>query len=439
MRLRNGRPTEILLKRSTFVCLRSLLGGILLLFAFADRVNAQFRVSQQEASAASDMIVQGVQQGITSLPPTSGQSFIYDYNAELGTFEASTALGPTVLRAPQTIGKGRLSVRSAVSYFQLGETFDPLIYEINIPAGQGIPTPLYTKFGMSAQANVILFNLGGTYGITDRIEVSLNIPISVVQAQARQLYTVRPQNLSLPPSERPLGVVVPAPGQSPQQALDAAFATNQLVIADNTFNALGFDFIDGHQAGVGRISVGGKALLYTDETVDLAFSTEFFCNSPNEAQFAGSNSPSILPRLIGEAKLASHLNYHADLGYEWDMVNTNLTRLTWNTGFSIPVVNATFDVGVGGSKFDTPIRWTPVRSKGTGPATPDYPDGIPAQLRLYQAHGDNKLGTNFVDVLVGMKVKLWQGLVLSGGVNVPVTEDGFRADAVGTGALEYYF
>jgi len=395
---------------------------------------------QSRADAASDMIVLGVQQGISSLPPTSGQSFIYDYNQELGTFEASTELGPTVLRAPQTIGKGRFSMRFATSYFQLGETFDPLVYSIDYPPDPILPNPpVYSEFGMSAKADVILFNLGGTYGITDRIEVSLNIPITVVNAQAKQIYPTRPQNLVLPPADRPLGVVVPAVGQTPQQALDAAISTGQLVLAESSFSALGFDFNDGNHAGVGRISVGAKGLLYTDEWVDLALAGEFFCNSPSEDDFSGSNSASILPRLIGEAKLLSHLNYHLDLGYEYDFQNTNLTRFTWNTGFSIPIVNATFDAGVGGSKFDTPIRWTPTESEAVGPVTPTYPDGIPAQVRLYQAGGANKLGTNYVDVLVGMKVKIWEGLVLSGGVNVPITDDGFRADAVGTGALEYYF
>jgi hypothetical protein len=215
--------------------------------------------------------------------------------------------------------------------------------------------------------------------------------------------------------------------------------TNQLVLADSTFNALGFDFNDGHNAGLGRISVGGKGLLFTNEWVDLAFSTEFFCNSPSEEEFAGSDSASILPRLIGEAKLARRLNYHADVGYEYDFNNTNLTRFTWNTGFSIPLVNSTFDVGVGGSKFDTSISWTPARSTGTGPPTIDYPNGIPATLTLYQAGDANKIGSNYVDFLIGLKAKIWEGLVLSGGVNVPVNNDGFRAVAVGTGAIEYYF
>src|SRR5579862_5121466 len=71
---------------------------------------------QSRADAASEMIVLGVQQGISSLPPTSGQAFTYDYNAELGTFVASEQLGPTVLRSPQTIGANRFSVRVAASY-----------------------------------------------------------------------------------------------------------------------------------------------------------------------------------------------------------------------------------------------------------------------------------------------------------------------------------
>ena len=66
---------------------------------------------QQRADAVSQMIVLGVQQGISSLPPTSGQAFTYDYNAELGTFVESEQLGPTVLRSTQTIGASARHLR----------------------------------------------------------------------------------------------------------------------------------------------------------------------------------------------------------------------------------------------------------------------------------------------------------------------------------------
>lgn len=50
-----------------------------------------------------------------------------------------------------------------------------------------------------------------------------------------------------------------------------------------------------------------------------------------------------------------------------------------------------------------------------------------------------QLGTNYVDFLFGVKVRLLDGLVLDGAVNVPVNSAGFRPAAVGTIALEYYF
>ena len=389
---------------------------------------------QSRADAASKMIVLSVQQGISSLPPTSGQSFTYDYNAELGSFVPSEELGPTVFRSAQSIGANKLSMRVAASYFELGETFGPIDYKLVPESDPQFPPELFAQFGTEAQANVTLLNFGATYGITDRIEVSVNVPVTVVRAQASQLYTVRPERLNLPPPDRPLGVA------TSEQGLQSALSSNPpgLVVAENTYTSLGFDFNSGRHAGVGRISVGGKGLLLASDLYELAFSTEFFCNSPNEAEFAGSNSPSILPRLIGTLKPAKRLRLHADAGYDYDFTDSQLTRFTWNTGISVPVVNATFDVGVGGSKFDSPIRWTPPDTVGLGPATPTHPDGIPTQVIAVNSD-QTKLGTNFVDFLFGMKVKVYDGTVLSGSVNVPVTSDGFRADAVGTVALEYYF
>jgi hypothetical protein len=55
------------------------------------------------------------------------------------------------------------------------------------------------------------------------------------------------------------------------------------------------------------------------------------------------------------------------------------------------------------------------------------------------ALGNTRLGTNYIDLLIGMKVEIARDTVLGGTVNVPVTSDGLRADAVGTVGVEYYF
>src|SRR5262245_52310620 len=85
---------------------------------------------QDRADAASRMIVLGVQQGISSLPPTSGQSFTYEFNPDLDTYVTSERLGPTSFRSPQIIGAGKFSIRAAASYFELSNTKGPIEYAV---------------------------------------------------------------------------------------------------------------------------------------------------------------------------------------------------------------------------------------------------------------------------------------------------------------------
>jgi hypothetical protein len=376
---------------------------------------------QDRADAASQMIVLGVQQGISSLPPTSGQAFTYDFNSELGSFVESEQLGPTVLRSTQTIGARRLSLRFATSYFEMSKTLAPLVYSATggpIPPG----TTAYTEFGLSASANVTLFNFAATYGITDRIEATINIPFSVVQAKAFQTFLAVPGTYP-PIHDAEIGAV----GGSPD-LIRPAIQAGLLNVVTASFNSLNADFNDGTHVGLGRISVGGKANLYASDLAELAFSTEVFCNSPNQDDFAGSNSASLLPRVIGQVHAAKHLNLHMDVGYERDFSFSELSRFVWNTGASIPLPNATIDFGLGGSKFDEAIQWTPGRAKGG--------DGV--VIRAIHPNA-TLLGTDFVDFLFGVKVRLFEGTVLGGGVNVPVNTAGFRPDAVGTVSLEYYF
>lgn len=382
----------------------------------------QFGIDQR-AQAASQMIVLGVQQGISSLPPASGQAFNYAYDSELGAFVASKELGPTVLRSPAVIGSNRLSVRFATSYFQLGETFDPIDYQANFA---GDPDNYFTKFGMSASANVTLFNVAATYGITDRIELTLNVPFSVVQAKAFQTF------VTFPPPFPPAREAQVAAVSGSVDNLDAALAAGDVALRTLSFGALGSDFNTGNQVGLGRISLGGKGSLWANDLAEVAFATEFFVNSPSQAQYAGSDSPSILPRLIGTLKPAPWVRLYTDVGYDYDFDVAELRRFVWNLGVSVPITNATFDAGFGGSLFDEGIRWTPVSARGVDAF------GAPVTIRALDPSA-TQLGTNYVAFLFGAKVRLFEGAVLGGAVNVPVTSDTFRADAIGTLSLEYYF
>ncbi len=393
---------------------------------------------QQRADAASKMIVLGVQQGISSLPPTSGQSLLYEFNPELDTYVTSERLGPTSFRAPQTVGAGKFSFRVAASYFELADTFAPITYEVfnNSNTTLGI-----AQLGLRVNAHVGLLNVATTYGITNRIEVSINVPLSVVDAQASQVFTTRTTALSNPPSQAPVsGVCIRSALNQGCQNLDVTSARGDLdeklkpggglSYRALSFAATGQQFKTENHLGIGRISLGTKVVLYADPLFQIALAPEFFLPSPNEGSFAGSETASFLPRILGALRVTDYFKLHLDAGYDNDFDNNQLRRFVWDFGASFPFSFATFDAGVGGSKFNDGIKWTP--------------DVAPIfvgtqQVGYGQARDNNKLGDNFIDALGGVKVRLAEKSVLSGAVNVPLNNEGFRAAAVGTVSVEFYF
>jgi len=385
---------------------------------------------QDRADAASQMIVLGVQQGISSLPPTSGQSFTYEFDPTIANWVTSEQLGPTALRSPQTVGANKFSIRAAASYFELAETKQPIVYQVNNSAG----TPFgVAKIGLQADAKVGLMNFGANYGITDRIEVTLNVPVVVVDAQASQIFSTRTNALNLPPQEAPISGEPVIGGD----VAGAAALLNQdlqpggpLSLRTNTFSQLGFNFNEGTHAGVGRISVGGKGVLYADKLWQVAFAPEFFCNSPNQSQFSGSNSPAILPRFIVAGKATEQARLLMDAGYDYDFDHNELRRFVWNGGGSYALTGVTLDAGVGGSTFNEGIKWTPTVAPFTDAA---------GNNGTIQALQSNRFGRTFVDFLGGVKVRVANKTILSGSVNVPLNNEGFRAAAVGTLAVEQYF
>jgi hypothetical protein len=371
------------------------------------------------------MIVISVQQGISSLPPTAGQSFSYDYDPVLDTFVSSERLGPISFRSPLTVGPNRFSFRLAYSYFSLNQSFGPALYEVRLPDGNA-PAG-FTQFGLKASANVNLINVGGTYGIGDRAEVDLNFPITVVYASAKQSYPILRTDQNLPPGQA--GVK----GGQTIALLNAYLEPDgPLVIRSESFAASGKNFNDGTHAGLGRVSLGGRVLVWSPGKLRIALSPEFYFPSPNQAEFSGSDSSALLGRLIGQYDATKLFRLHCDAGYDYDFDVAQLRRFTWNAGASVALPGVTVDFGFGGSKFDAPIQWTPRVAHGD--PVPDFPGGL-----VLRTNDDVSLGTNYVDFLGGVKVRLTDAVVLGGSVNVPVTSDGFRPDAVGTVALETYF
>lgn len=387
--------------------------------AVAQDTSDQFG-AQQRADAASQMIVLAVQQAISSLPPTAGQSFSYTYDPKTLTFVANEQLGPTAFLSTSTVGKGKASFRIAASYFDISDSLGPILYSVDV-GGTGTPAG-YVKLGSNAAATAGVFNLSANYGIAQRIELDLNLPVTVVDAYATQSFTTAAETLSVPPLQARLN------GAATPSELERGLSNGQLAIRDVSYEDLNFDFNSGTHAGVGRIGLGVKGVLLTHSRFRLAALGQLFLPSPSEDEFAGPASLSILPRLVGSTTATSWLSFITDVGYDYDVDSAELRRFVWNVGATIPANRFSFDLGVGGSQYAKGLQWTPDTAEGH----------LNDQIIVFTAEEDNQLGTTFVDFLAGAKVRLTDSLVLSGAVAVPLTDDGFRPAALGTIAVEMH-
>lgn len=392
---------------------------------------------QSRADAASKMLVLAVQQGISTLPPTAGQSFSYKLDPELGTFVPDEGrLEPVSFRSTQVIQPGTFSVRAAASFFHLDDSFGPILYQGEPSNGDPNFPIAVSEFGTNVEADIFLMNIALNYGLMDRLEISLNLPLVVVDADASQTFVGFEDEANLP-ANRANVAAAETPGELDELLAIGRDPSNPeigYIYRKDSFSELGFDFNDGSNFGVGRISLGGKYLVYSSQLAQLAVSSELFFPSPNEDEFAGSESFALLPRVIGRATPLDMLRLHADLGYDFDFEEDELSRFVWSVGSSlVPLERLVLDAGFGGSVFKDSVRWTPTVTQSSG----DPGEGTPP-LTLTALEG-TEVGDTFVDFLAGAKVKVTDMLILSGAVNVPINDEGFRPNVVGTFSAELYF
>jgi len=416
-------------------CWGALIGATTALAGAAHAQNPNQYGAQDRADAAHDLVVLAVQRAISSLPPTAGQSVVYEFDPKFDAFQRSTRLGPTVLRSTPTIGQGMLAVRVSASYFELDETFGPMDYHFTLdePLPDGTKEAV-AKLGLGARARVGVTTLSASYGLLNRLDLTASVPITIVDANATQTFSTEPSTLSEPADEATLGVVGWDGGGNlagGRFQLNEDLRSGSLVMRRERFSAMGFDFDGGTQVGLGRVSLGAKGALLAKRRLHIAGMGELFLPSPNSAEFAGPNSFAVLPRVIAMGVLTDAIHAHADLGYQYDFDHSSLRCLTWNTGGSWATHRLAVDLGFGGSVFDTPIHWTPTRVR-QGPTT-TFP------RFTMEALGDTETGSNFVDLLLGLKLRVAEGTVIAGAVTVPIDREKFQPAALGTIAVEQYF
>jgi murein DD-endopeptidase MepM/ murein hydrolase activator NlpD len=381
-------------------------------------------IATSQAQALQQLLAVAIEQNISSLPPAAGQSFLYEWDPFLDTYARSIFLGPVSFRTPNTIGKGRFTLRGAASFFALNETFRPVDYQFT---SKVTGDSVYERIGLQVGANVGVISTSLTYGLTDRVDVTASMPVTIIDINARQAFTTRPDLQSS------YFAVGPGPEQIDRNLEDPSV----LVTKHQTLSTMGAQFDEGTKVGLARSSLAGKISFLQSDAVRIALVPEVFFPSPSENQLSGTGTFAIVPRVVAAAPLGQRrFQGHLDLAYDYDFDIDQLRRFAWSVGASAAFTGWTIDGGVGGSKYNSGVHWSAER--GSTPALAPGTDGG-TDATAFSALGSTNVGDTFVDFLAGVRVEVTSAMTIAGAVTVPLNDEGVRPEATGTIAVELDF
>jgi hypothetical protein len=253
------------------------------------------------------LVNQAIISQLTSLPlGSSSGGFTYSFNPEVGTFErTSESFGPSLAERALTNGRGKLNfgVNFQSSSFDSFEgkdlDSDELVFyllhnDCCAPPGNGILTSpafegdlIQSFLSMSLKSQSVLFFLN--YGITDRFDVSVVVPYTKVELEARNTATLQRLSTAINPSI-------------------------------HFFNAAERDAVvfedQGSASGLGDIAVRAKWNFYRIAAGGLAAGFELRAPTGNEEDLLGLGTTQAKLSFIASTAWG-RLSPHFNLGYKF--------------------------------------------------------------------------------------------------------------------------
>jgi hypothetical protein len=241
------------------------------------------------------------------ISPSSG--FTYRYDSASGAFvRSSTGLGPIYTERAETIGRQKFSFGVSYQRFRFSK-LDGIDLN-NVPAvfthvpntgTGGVPEPYEADVINTVNSIDLKMDqtvLYGTFGLTDRIDVSVSVPIVDVRMSASSNATIL--RVSGP-------TFVPAPGVPPAANPHQFNAGGALT---NVYTS------NGSATGIGDVTVRVKANIYNNESLGVAVAADIRTPTGNAREFLGSGATGIRPfiAISGRRRFSPHVN----LGFGWN-------------------------------------------------------------------------------------------------------------------------
>ena len=233
--------------------------------------------------------------------PSPASGFTYAFDTTTGTFVRSTqSFGPILADRAETIGRGRFAFGYSLQQFSF-QTFDGLRLS-HIPAlfthddfqlGGGRADVITTQNAIAASVSQSAFSL--TYGPTDRLDVSLGVPLIRTTLSASSDATIHRIGTASNPAIhffRDPG----APG---------AYGNTRRFEARRT------------AMGLGDLIIRGKGTAFKTSRAGVAVGVEVRVPTGNEENLLGSGAPGVKifeAVSLSFARVAPHVN----VAYQWN-------------------------------------------------------------------------------------------------------------------------
>ena len=344
------------------------------------------------SSASINRLNEQITSQIGIFPFSSSVSgFTFAFDPSLGTFLRTTeSLGPLFAERAPTLGKGKLNLHFSYTFFTY-DTFEGQslshfpVTARHEPDVIGFPDireqfELDTvRIDLDIKLRVQIFAFAATYGITDRLDVGVFLPITSVDMDVKShaRVVVSPANTLFPNVHTFVG--------GPESPDDAAH---------------------GYAFGLGDVVLRAKYSLLKSDLIDVSGAFLTTLATGNHQDFLGSGATTLRPFLVLSRTLFDVLTPHLNIGYEFNLDRGHQSAVQYVLGV---------DVGT--------ATWTVAGEL----------------LGRHEPAGDG-IGDHILNGSLGVKWNPWKQLLVLANAQVPFNRNsGLRSDLILTFGAEYSF
>jgi hypothetical protein len=239
---------------------------------------------------------------LTSVPlPSPASGFTYKFDQATGTFvRSTTSFGPILSDRAETIGRGRVAFGFTQQFFSFDHldgvalTDVPAVFRHDsFEAGGGRADVVSTT--NTIEASVSQFTGALTYGVTNRVDVSLAVP--VVRTRLSLLSNARINRIGT--------------GSN----LQIHYFRDDLAIGG--YGSSRQYFVEGSAAGLGDLLVRTKATMMREGTRALAAGLDLRVPTGDEENLLGTGAVGVRPFAAFSSSLG-RFGPHANLAYQWN-------------------------------------------------------------------------------------------------------------------------